>query len=256
MKSISTLSFATSVFIIIFIGCNSSDYDTISVDIDNPSQKLLKKVFEYHGALDLWKTVQSLSFDKETILYHADSSVEMQTNQSHAYQYFPHSNFMIQWQDSSGRHMVHQSRDSIYQMTNGAAKYTDKRSLTNMIAAGEYAGTLPYKIMSAGNQIRYEGDVGIDGESLACIRVQFLPAEVEKQSEDIWWHYFDVDTGRHWGYRVKHADHFSLVKNFSFVQTFGIKLPTVRQSYRITEDGQVLYLRADYKYDNYQLTFR
>ena len=54
-------------------------------------------------------------------------------------------------------------------------------------------------------------------------------------------------------YMVQHADHYSYVENQSFHEVEGFLLPKTRKSYRVDQDRNILYLRADYAYDDYTL---
>ena len=45
------------------------------------AKQIIKKSIEVHGGIDNWKNIKQLSFDKQTVLYHEDGSVELKTDQ-------------------------------------------------------------------------------------------------------------------------------------------------------------------------------
>ena len=52
---------------------------------------------------------------------------------------------------------------------------------------------------------------------------------------------------------MQHTDHFSYVKNLTFQEVNGFVLPQLRKSYRADSSRNILYLRAEYEYDHFEL---
>lgn len=57
------------------------------------------------------------------------------------------------------------------------------------------------------------------------------------------------------GNEIQLKDHRSLVYNLSFEEVEGFKLHGKRESWRVNEKGEKLFLRAEYVYLEYEIEF-
>ncbi|MDX5340133.1 MAG: hypothetical protein LPK25_13990, partial [Cyclobacteriaceae bacterium] len=80
------------------------------------------------------------------------------------------------------------------------------------------------------------------------IRVDYGP------DSDIWWYYFDQNTYLMAGSEVQLKDHRSLVYDLEEENAGGLKLHGKRESWRIDDQGERLFLRAEYQYSDYTIT--
>jgi len=112
----------------------------------------------------------------------------------------------------------------------------------------------PYNLLDKGSVISYDGQSEFMGKPVHVIRAEYFPAtQRHHTTKDIWWHYIDQETNLGIGYKVQHLDHVSLVKNTSFHTVNGFTLPWKRESVRVDENGDELYLRAEYEYSGYSV---
>ena len=70
---------------------------------------------------------------------------------------------------------------------------------------------------------------------------------------DTWWYFFDPETFLMVGNEVQLKDHRSLVYDLSGEEVNGLNLHGTRESWRVNEKGERLFLRAAYRYSQYQI---
>ena len=114
---------------------------------------------------------------------------------------------------------------------------------------------IPFKLLDKGVVLSYEGiDTLRTGKTVHVVKAAYNPSTHDNHSKpDIWWHYFDENDYRQWGYMVQHADHFSYIENLSFISSNDFFLTETRKSYRVDSLRNILYLRAEYGYSDYVL---
>jgi hypothetical protein len=96
----------------------------------------------------------------------------------------------------------------------------------------------------------FEGQKTLEsGELVEVIRVDYGP------DSDVWWYFFDQETAEMVGNEIQLKDHRSLVYNLSVEEVEGLKLHGKRESYRVNEQGEKLFLRAEYRYSDYEIEF-
>jgi hypothetical protein len=110
--------------------------------------------------------------------------------------------------------------------------------------------TKPFDLLGQGKNLEYQGITKLaDGREVETVRV--IDGDPNDPSVDIWWYFFDRESFRIIGYRVKTSDHFSMVYNQEWDNSTGILFPKKRESYRVDSLGNHLYLRAKYDFRNY-----
>ena len=217
---------------------------------DQKAREIIEKSIEAYGGLDNWNNKNQLSFKKWFILYDAEGKEEINVHQKHSYST---EKIYMSWMD--GNDKIEQTKvGKKYQKSrNGKLdESATQTSIQNSVLAATFVMNFPYNLLDKGSSISYDGHTTFEGKEVDIIRVEYFP-ETQKHhtTKDIWWHYIDKKTYIGLGYKVKHKDHISLVKNTSFHTFNGFTLPWKRASYRVDEDGNELFLRATYEYTDY-----
>ena len=253
-----TLIYLLLIPAIYIFGCEATPKDIVENCSDPQVKEILVRSLEKTGGVTNWQQLAKIKFDKITQFYDSTGQIESRSDQHHRYHFYPKHILEIIWQDSSGNHQLMLRDGKVEKYVNGkVAESVDSVASLNTLLASEYAILLPFKLLDPGVKLSYEGVDTLSGNLVYVLKARYQPEDIAfKDSTDIWWHYFDTDSYLHEGYRVKHADHFSLVINEDYASNDNFLLPSRRTSYRVDEAGTLLFRRADYQYSNFHVKSR
>ena len=223
---------------------------------DQKIVSILNASFQRHGGLDKWQQRQSMQFKKYFALYDENGTTERAVHQEHHYVYQPNESIQISWTQDSSQHQIKKASDRINKWIDGQVDESAKSSsLNNTIASATFVVDIPFKLLDKGVDLKYEGTDQLDSvTTVDVIRATYNPDQhAHHTTPDIWWYYFDQKDARLCGYMVKHLDHYSYVRNLSYIEKDGYLLTKDRKSYRVDSLRNLLYLRADYAYSDYQI---
>lgn len=259
--------FLLGVFLIlpVFFACQSTPADNqrfVPTVDPNPMvhiqdaniRNILAKSFQRMGGLERWQNKTGLHFKKYFALYDATGKTEKEANQDHDYLYAPQASIQITWMENGKKHQIRNTNEATTKTVDGAIDKTAKASsLTNTVASSTFVMDIPFKLLDQGVVMQYEGvDTLDDQQVVEVIRASYDPEQFEHHTTpDIWWYYFDQKDFRLCGYKVKHLDHYSYVRNESYEEVDGFLFTKTRKSYRVDSSGKRLYLRADYAYSDF-----
>jgi len=239
-------------FIILLLGSCASLRNPYSNIQDDRAKLIIEQSIRAYGGLENWKNINYLSFDKWYALYDENGNEEVNVNQEH--HYTPQKIYMT-W--TSGEDKFEQSKIGAQykKLKNGEADPKAKlQPVKNSILAATFVMNFPYNLLEKGSVISYDGEITFMGKTVYVIKAEYFPeTQRHHTTKDIWWHYIDQESYISLGYKVKHLDHVSLVKNTSFHTVKGFTLPWKRESFRIDENGEELFLRAEYEYSEYSV---
>ncbi len=247
------LILSTCVFasLICLLGCSSLKNPYASIN-DGKAKAIIEKSIQAYGGLENWNNIDYLSFDKWYALYDEDGKEEVNLNQEH--HYTPQKIYMT-WQDGNDKIEQTQIGTQFKKLRNGGSDPNTKtQSIKNSILASTFVMNFPYNLLEKGSSITFDGESTFMDRDVYVIKAEYFP-EIQKHhtTKDIWWHYIDQESHLSLGYKVKHLDHVSLVKNMSFHEVSGFTLPWKRESFRVDENGDELFLRAEYEYSDYNI---
>jgi len=217
---------------------------------EQQAQDVLEKSIQAHGGREAWENISQLNFRKWTRLLDENGNVESELDQFHEFRFKPFFEGKITWEKDSIQHIISWDGAKIrYQMGENevlnegflAAKKKD-------FDAAFYTVAQPWKLMDKGGKLIYEGKRLLEnGAEVEAIRVDYGP------DSDIWWYFFDPESFLMVGNEVQLKDHRSLVYDLAGEEAKGLKLHGTRESWRVNEKGERLFLRAAYKYSEYQI---
>jgi len=219
---------------------------------EKQARELLKKSIVAHGGTESWEGIKSLKFRKWTRLLNEDGSVESELDQWHEFRFKPYFEGKITWTKDSITHVSSWdgSRMSYFMGENEVKNESFLVAKRKDFDAAFYAVAQPWKLLDEGTKLSYEGQKTLEnGNLVEVIRVDY------GQDADMWWYYFDLETSEMIGNEVQLKDHRSLVYNLSVEAVEGFKLHGKRESWRVNEKGERLFLRAEYAYSNYQVLY-
>jgi hypothetical protein len=219
---------------------------------EEQAQILLEKSMMAHGGADKWSEISSMKFRKWTRLLNEDGSVESELDQWHEFRFKPFFEGKITWTKDSVSHVStwDGSQMRYFMGENEVKNEGFLASKKKDFDAAFYTVSQPWKLLDEGAKLLYEGQKTLEnGKLVEVIRVDYGP------DSDVWWYYFDPETFEMVGNEIQLKDHRSLVYNLSFEEVEGLKLHGKRESYRVNEQGEKLFLRAEYLYSQYEIEF-
>jgi hypothetical protein len=223
---------------------------------DEKVRTLLKKTFKKTGGLENWTNKKSIKFKKYFALFDSLGNTEMSVNQIHEYNSSPNKAINIRWTKENKNHFLQSKNGKITKTINDQPDPTpNPTSLKNTVLSSTFVVNIPFNLLDEGIVLEHQGiDTLNDGAVVEVLRADFNPeAHNNHSTKDTWWYYFDKKEHHLVGYLVKHADHISYVKNLSFTEVDGFTFPVKRKSWRVTKDREILYLRAEYEYSDYEI---
>jgi hypothetical protein len=232
------------VILFAFIACTPSP--------EEQALALLDKSIAAHGGKEGWENLKGIKFQKWTRMLDAEGNVESELDQWHAFRFNPRFEGKISWtKDSIPHSMSWDGAVFRYQMGENEVLNPDfLASKKKDFDAAFYTVAQPWKLLDNGGKLIYEGKKTLEnGKEVESIRVDYGP------DSDIWWYYFDPITYVMVGNEVKLKDHRSLVYDLASEQTDKLLFHGTRESWRVDESGKRLFLRAEYRYSNFELLY-
>lgn len=223
---------------------------------DEKVKTLLANTFKKTGGLENWRNKKSIKFKKYFALFDSLGNTEMSVNQIHEYHYSPKETINIRWNKNDENHFLQSIDSKITKTINEQPDLNAKpTSLKNTILSSTFVVNIPFNLLDEGIVFEHEGIDTLDGGAVVeVLRADFNPETHNNHStKDTWWYYFDKKEHYLVGYMVKHADHISYVKNLSFTEVDGFTFPLKRKSWRVNSNRELLYLRAEYEYSDYEI---
>ncbi|NNE29700.1 MAG: hypothetical protein HKN16_08685 [Saprospiraceae bacterium] len=246
------LSFLLIIGSSCLIACNSKQVteDPFEHISDVKAKNLLKQALKGSGGLDNWISLDKLTFQKQYRLYLESGEVETSADQRHSYSLQGERKGTISWKDGSEDHRINFSKDKMEKLLAGQrdTSWSETR-IENTVLSSVFVMMIPYNLLDPTASLSYAGEEMFNGKLVEVLQVEYDPDQHENHTTpDIWWLLFSKDNYALLGYKVKHKDHISLVENLQNKKIQGILLPEGRKSWRVDEQGNKLYLRADYSY--------
>ena len=224
---------------------------------DQEAKSILQQAMEAMGGLERWNSKQEIRFSKQYELLDENGEVENAVGQLHSYTYDPEELLSITWLRDRQVHLLQQiSGDILNKTVDGKTDSSaNLQSLKNTLLSATFVANLPYNLLDPGADISYAGlDTLETGQVVHSIRIAYNPeAYANHSTSDIWHVYFDQNSYVMLAYMVQHADHYSYVRNLRDTLVEGFRLVQERESYRVDSLRNILYLRARYSYDAYEV---
>ncbi|MBX2877747.1 MAG: hypothetical protein KTR30_36845 [Saprospiraceae bacterium] len=230
--------------------------DSLSHIANEEVKRVLNGAMDKAGGLEQWNKLASLQFTKDYSLLLESGEVENAAFQKHHYTFGAAPTVDIEWMKDENKNTIHFEDGEYEKLLNGEMDSSmAQQSVINTVLSATFVVSIPFKLLDEGVKLSYGGlDTLSNGKVVEVLEATYDPEEHTAHSTpDIWRHYYDAEDFTFLAYMVQHADHYSYVENQSFHEVEGFLFPKTRKSYRVDQDRNLLYLRADYAYDDYTL---
>lgn len=243
-----------------FIACQndvSSERPNDYSNIEAPALDLIHKCIEAHGGIDKWNALSEMSYTKNFVLFDEAGMVERMVTQEHSYNLGEDKSYKISWKENQDQDQITllYENGNLTKTKNGKAEEVDKTSLNNSLQSSLYVIGLPYKLLDDGPIITYEGmEKAWNGRDAHVVKAVYNSKNgANLTTSDIWWFLIDKENYKMIGNRITHLDHHNMIKNASWNELDGFVFYKERESRRIDENNEDLYLRATYLYENFSI---
>ena len=253
---------AKYVFILILIyslGCQPLEKENAITDPfelikDSKVKSVLIKTIKNAGGLDTWQRIKNLTYVKHGIFYFADGSVEKDNLQLHRYKFYPQFSAEITWEENDLYHRITYNTDGAKQFQNDILTEKDP---TQTVMSSLYVLGMPFKLLDAGTVLTALGSVILrSGQQAHAIKAVYNPKKNSNHSTaEEWIYYFGENNAAFLGSLVFHPPTYAYIENLKFTDHLPIKLPLHRKSYRTNRHREIEYLRAEFQYSEYEITF-
>ncbi len=233
------------LLLVLLASCNPSP--------EKQAKDLLKKSIQAHEIGNSWENLESIKFSKWTRLLNEAGEIESETLQWNEFRFTPFFEGKITWEVDSVTHISYWDGAKMHYSVGGnEIKNPDFLAQKKKdFDAAFYALAQPWKLLDEGPTLRHEGMKTLEnGELVEVIAVDY------GKDADLWWYYFDRPDNRLVANEVQLKDHRSLIYDLSFQTSGGLLLHGERESFRVNEEGDILFLRAEYRYSDYELVFK
>jgi hypothetical protein len=228
-----------------FFGCNTKDIT---------AEDIVNKSIVSHGGMDAWSQLKHLEFDKETILYNQDGSIEKEIVQHQLFILKPSLEGALLSKETHKNDLYFHGNafskvinDSVFMVTDSI----ELEKAKNTFFAAHYVVCQPFKLKDEGVLLDYVGIDKMDAKKVYVINVSY---PTDYKNSDKWTYYFDINTCQLVANKVNHKGTISLIKNLEFNSKTGLTFNAHRKSYIMIENDSS-FLRAEYFYKNFKVLF-
>lgn len=232
-------------FMLLLLGCQKSNLS---------GNQIMQKTVETHGGIENWQNAKQFSFDKETTLFYEDGSTELHTEQFQLFRFQPKLFGKIEWERGDDFIQITYENDSITKTINDSLVTSKKelQSARNSFFAALHVIRQPFDLLNDNVQLTLKEDIEHNGRSCYVVEVGY---DGDNADADKWSYIIDKESFEVVANKVVLKDHTSWVENLTFDTSTDFKFNAHRKSYRLNEKGEKTYLRAEYFYTNFSVSY-
>jgi len=208
---------------------------------EGKANQIVKAAIKAHGGMEHWENLETLSFQKKTVLYKADGSIERSSDEIHTLHQKdtlygqivsidPNNVYVTIFSDGKGKKAI----DDVFMDGTGA------------FLSSHFVVNQPFKMLDPGVELTY---LGLDTLATGKV-VDVVKAYYGSEEDDVWWFYFDIDSHILLGTLIYHAPTYAFVDNEKIEMIDGMLWNTERTTYRTDSLRNVEFVRAEFLYSD------
>jgi hypothetical protein len=164
----------------------------------------------------------------------------------------PELDATIRWIENGDSIKIVYKHNEANQYVNGTLDSSAAEAAKATVDAALYVLFQPFKLMDDNVILKYMGIDSLDGRPVHMVKPVYSG---QQPGDDEWIFYFDASTDELMANLVNHNGRRSFIKNLAFDPTISLYLHQHRKSYFVDSALNIQYLRAEYFYTNYELTY-
>ena len=217
--------------------------------------QILSKSLEAHGGMSTWEQVDSISFQKKTILHTREGVKEKEINQHQTF--YLGDGFNGQILTYGDPQIIYSLKDGEYTITKGDSQIilndVEKESVKTMFNSAYYVASQPFHLKQSNAHLILKKDTVINDRKTYALDISYLG---DTSTSDQWTYFFDTETFLVTSCRVKHNTRVSFIENLVYDTYTPFVFNAERESFFLKKDGKKDYLRASYSYSDYHVVFK
>jgi len=239
------------------VACTPPKVDHFGHIQDREVKRVLSAACESSGGMATYLEVDSVIYEKRSILYLPDGSKESEVTQHHAYQLSPSLTGIISWKDSTGHHEIVYSAEDPHRTLDGKRTDHTAEAVAKSFMGSYFVLFIPYKMADPMVDLRYEGDVSIDNKTYDILSAHYAPEEHANHStDDVWTLFCSKEDGSVLSNLVHHPPTYAYIENKEYTDEHPLRMNTYRQTWRTDKDRKKEYLRGEFWYWDYRFVMR
>ncbi len=217
---------------------------------------VVENAIDSAGTLEKWQSIASLEYTKTTRLFLENGQIESETTQRHHYVFRPKKSIKIAWVIQRDSFLVVHN-DSISRKFKNDSLIEQGATVKSTVNSAMYVLGMPFKLLDQGTILTYEGLKTISAtDTVHTIKATYEPRKHSNHStKDVWWYHFDKNNGTFLSSMVYHEPTYALIENEFMTKEGGLTFPRRRKSYRCNKFGEKQFLRGEFHYEDYSITF-
>lgn len=247
----------TCISLYLFTSCSelSKEKETTNVVPKSEALQVVENAIDHAGTMEKWQNIASLEYTKRSKLILENGEIESDVTQRHHYVFGVNRSINISWIVEADSFLL-KHENSTYQKFKNGELIDEGDAVKSSINSSVYVLGMPFKLLDEGTQLAYEGFKALpESDSAHVIKATYEPQKFKNHStQDMWWYHFDQN-GAFLSSMVFHTPTYALIENLSVAYAQGLTFPERRKSYRCDEFGNKIFLRAEFWYSDYSVTF-
>ena len=256
MNPLKVIALAIAFGIILFIlfrPINQGPLDHVS---NTEIKDIIQRGWDNIGGWDKYKSIRTITYKKRSVLYHEDGSIESDVSQVHSFKLRPDLSGILKRVDTTGVHATLFGPEAAYKSFDGSRIEGSELAAERSFLSAHFVLFAPFKLADPAT-LFYDGVEKLEsGKEADVIRAHFRkPSFPNNRTDDTWYMYFEKNTGNFLGNLIYHAPTYAFIENIETTIVDGMKWNTYRKTWRVDADLNREYLRGEFWYSDYELTF-
>jgi len=236
-SSKSIILIVNMLVVILFFSCQ--DKKTVTFE------EILAKSIAAQGGEKL-DMVKSITYDKNSILYLEDGSIENESFKRYTNTFHPEETTRMEWVVDGVKHKVVLTKEGIYNQDTLVVDPDHKKRLSSSFRSANYVFYQPHRLVHDNDLIQYDGTDTIMGRDAHVLKVPYT--NDDGSPGNIWWFYVDTKTYKVLANLIYHEPTYALVENLEVENKTGMSLHAHRKTYRVDSLRNKKFLRGEYDY--------
>lgn len=240
------------ILLCFLIACSAPEDTDPYTGISDPFLRgVIKKSIDRAGGWEQWDALHRISYEKRTVLYDSTGNVESQVKQVHRYDFQPQLKMSISWEQGRDHCEIRLRSDQVQKWVNGERVPADSIELKKTCMSALFVLGMPFKLLDQGAQLGYNGKVRlVNGKDAHAVTATYEPDGTDPaRSNEEWAFYFDAATYDFLASRVDHGNYIAMIYNDEVQLVDGLRFPKTRTSFRVNAEGDHLWKRGTFDYD-------
>tara|TARA_R100000935_G_C2838295_1_gene169460 strand:+ start:1367 stop:2209 length:843 start_codon:yes stop_codon:yes gene_type:complete len=264
------VSFRISIFLLaafLFIGCKNSEKEkNLEEQVvikssqlanlpKNEAGNIVGKSIENAGGWENWYSKKTLTYTKIIQFVNDKGDVERELKQLHEYMLNPTLKVKISWEEDGDKYAIINDSQQAKKYKNGIALKDEEsnNSAWNSSFGSQYVMCMPFKLTDPGTVLKYEGiDTLENGKVVHAVKTTYEEAAGSAAGKHIWTYYFDKDSYELVANFLDYGDGYSYTQNKKNEIKDGIRINTLRKSFKANAIHEITQLTNNYRNENVQ----